>query len=132
MSFSLIKKFFLFLIIVALFTGGLWQLERFGYLDSIQYGKNSVTISMKNNKFIGTFQEITMKRGEQVFIVIRNRDEGRNHNLTLLDSKIGTTVLKPGEKEVLSFEAKKSGSVPFFCTLHATKMKGRLLVKVVE
>jgi len=123
-------KFTLVSFILAIGFGGLFFLNYSGFFDKVRYGNGTISITIQGTKFKETSLHTTIKRGEKVVIVIRNRDEGRNHNFSIKALGLETTVLQPEEMGIIEFSPATSGKYNFLCTLHATKMTGILEVTV--
>ena len=92
--------------------------------DMIRYGANTVILSARNNRFDKTGIRLFVEPSETVYVILKNRDEGRRHNLVVPGLHLETTVLSEGEKAVLEFTAKRYGSFDFLCTFHPKTMKG--------
>lgn len=88
----------------------------------------SFTIS--GNNFAFDVTTIEVNKGDKVKITFKNT--GGNHDLRVEGYDVGTKVLGNGKEETFEFEADKSGSFEYFCSVgshRAMGMKGALIVK---
>ncbi len=91
---------------------------------------NPVEIKMTAKKYRFDPNEITVKKGQHVKLLITALD--RDHGFKLEAFNINQK-LKKGETETIEFTADKAGTFPFqcseFCGLGHGKMKGKLVVE---
>ncbi len=94
-----------------------------------QEDANTVEIKMTAKKYRFDPNEITVKKGQHVKLLITALD--RDHGFKLEAFNINQK-LKKGETETIEFTADKTGTFPFqcseFCGLGHGKMKGKLVV----
>ncbi len=95
-----------------------------------QEDANTVEIKMTAKKYRFDPNEITVKKGQHVKLLITALD--RDHGFKLEAFNINQK-LKKGETETIEFTADKAGTFPFqcseFCGLGHGKMKGKLVVE---
>ena len=60
--------------------------------------------------------ELTIHRGEAVRLLFRNTGT-IEHDLTIPDWDAATPILAPGEEAVVEFQARRSGTFRFLCTV---------------
>ncbi len=101
-----------------------------GPVPRAQEDANSVEIKMTAKKYRFDPNEITVKKGQHVKLLITALD--RDHGFKLEAFNINQK-LKKGETETIEFTADKTGTFPFqcseFCGLGHGKMKGKLVVE---
>ena len=115
-------------VLAALAFGALAILE--GPVPRAQEDANTVEIKMTAKKYRFDPNEITVKKGQHVKLLITALD--RDHGFKLEAFNINQK-LKKGETETIEFTADKTGTFPFqcseFCGLGHGKMKGKLVVE---
>ncbi len=101
-----------------------------GSIATAQEAENTVEIKMTAKKYRFDPNEITVKKGQHVKLLITALD--RDHGFKLEAFNINQK-LKKGETETIEFTADKTGTFPFqcsqFCGLGHGKMKGKLVVE---
>ncbi len=101
-----------------------------GPVPRAQEDANSVEIKMTAKKYRFDPNEITVKKGQHLKLLITALD--RDHGFKLEAFNINQK-LKKGETETIEFTADKTGTFPFqcseFCGLGHGKMKGKLVVE---
>ncbi len=101
-----------------------------GPVAPAQDAGNAVEIKMTAKKYRFDPNEVTVKKGQHVKLLITALD--RDHGFKLEAFNINQK-LKKGETETIEFDADKTGTFPFqcseFCGLGHGKMKGKLVVE---
>lgn len=73
---------------------------------------------------------LTVRRGDQVRIVLRNDDAGMIHDFAVRDWDAATRRLAAGEEAVITFTAPEGpGLVAYSCTPHGEMMRGTIRVE---
>ncbi|MCH8344550.1 MAG: cupredoxin domain-containing protein [Planctomycetes bacterium] len=72
---------------------------------------------------------LTVRAGEVVELVLRNRDAGMKHDLTIAELGLKTRVAYFGDTVVLRFTAPQPGTYIYLCSIHPRLMRGRLIVE---
>jgi hypothetical protein len=73
---------------------------------------------------------LTVHRGEQVRVVLRNEDAGMIHDFAVRAWNVRTARLDAGEEAVIEFDApEQPGTGTYSCTPHGETMRGTIRVE---
>jgi plastocyanin len=73
---------------------------------------------------------LTFRRGEKVRLVLKSEDAGMEHDFVVKDWKIATKAIHGRGEEIATFKLpKRAGTATYFCTPHAGKMRGAIVVE---
>ncbi|MCZ6810681.1 MAG: cupredoxin domain-containing protein [Planctomycetota bacterium] len=72
---------------------------------------------------------LMVRTGETVELVLRNRDAGMKHDLTIAELGLKTRMTYFGDTVVLRFTAPQPGTYIYLCSIHPRLMRGRLIVE---
>jgi plastocyanin len=73
---------------------------------------------------------LTVRRGEQVRVVLRNEDPGMTHDFAVPAWNVRTPRLDAGAEAVLHFQVpEQAGANTYSCTPHGEMMKGTITVE---
>ena len=72
---------------------------------------------------------LRVRAGQTVELVLRNRDPGMKHDLTIAELGLKTRMTYFGDTVVLRFTAPQPGTYIYLCSIHPRLMRGRLIVE---
>ncbi len=72
---------------------------------------------------------LRVRTGETVELVLRNRDPGMKHDLTIAELGLKTRMTYFGDTVVLRFTAPQPGTYIYLCSIHPRLMRGQLIVE---
>ena len=75
---------------------------------------------------------MTIKKGDTVKVIFSNTDASMPHDWVIDEFDTRTSILQPGESEIIEFVADKAGTFEFYCSVgqhRANGMVGKLIVQ---
>ncbi len=72
---------------------------------------------------------LRVRTGETIELVLRNRDAGMKHDLTIAELGLKTRMTYFGATVVLRFTAPQPGTYIYLCSIHPRLMRGQLIVE---
>jgi len=131
------KRYFVYLpsfLIGSLVFLGVFFLSSFKGTSAHSVPAREVILTAKNVVFkdadmMETNPKLYAKVGETIRIVFKNTDPGIVHALSVPEINAKNLEVRPGKEVVLEITPKVPGSFEYVCPLHATIMKGKIIVE---
>jgi plastocyanin len=73
---------------------------------------------------------LTFRRGERVRLILKSEDAGMEHDFVVSNWKVATRPIQGRGEQTLTIKIpKRVGTDTYFCTPHAGKMRGTIVVE---
>ena len=73
---------------------------------------------------------LQFRRGERIRLVVVSEDAGMDHDFVVRNWKVATKLIEGrGEDEITIKVPRRAGTESYFCTPHAGKMRGTIVVE---
>ena len=70
------------------------------------------------------------RRGERVRVILTSEDTGMHHDFVVSGWKVATKTIRGRGEQKINFKIpREAGSETYFCTPHAEKMRGTILIE---
>jgi plastocyanin len=111
-------------------VGSVWAIGNFmiPHKESAIKNLRGILLVAQNNAFNETNPDITAKVNTPEKLLVLNKDFVR-HDFIVDKLNINTAYLAPDQDFTTAIASQKPGTFEYYCSLHPTLMRGKLIIK---